>query len=180
MKRNRNMDRGFVQIYTGNGKGKTTAALGLVLRAAGWGYRSYVGQFMKGQHYGELDGMKRLGDLVVIDLFGRKEFIHVGKEPAAEDVEMARRALESCRLAMNSGRFRIVVLDEVNVAVYFNLITEQDVLDLLNEKPGEVELVLTGRYAPDSFVERADLVTEMREVKHYYEKGVEARSGIEK
>jgi cob(I)alamin adenosyltransferase len=173
--------RGTVQVYTGNGKGKTTAALGIALRAAGWGMRTYVGQFMKGQRYGELEAIRtRLKSLITIEQFGKKSFLHVGRKPSKRDLELARKALESCRRAMVSGDYDLVILDEVNVAVFFKLIGEEDVHALLDARPGDVEVILTGRYAPESFLERADLVTEMREVKHYYAAGIEARRGIER
>jgi cob(I)alamin adenosyltransferase len=172
--------RGYIQVYTGNGKGKTTAALGLALRAAGNGLRTYIGQFMKGQRYGELAAAKKLAPLVTIEQFGRRTFLHVTKDPDPEDVRRARYGLERCLAAMLSGRYDIVVLDEVNVAVFFNLLTVREVLDVLDEKPAAVELVLTGRYAPSAVVRRADLVTEMKERKHYFVKNVPARRGIEK
>jgi cob(I)alamin adenosyltransferase len=172
---------GYIQVYTGNGKGKTTAALGLALRAAGHGMRTYIGQFLKGRPTGELEAVKRLSPLVVIEPFGRREFIHVAEGgPDDEDIERARRGLVKCLEAMLSGDFRIVVLDEVNTAAHLRILAEQDVLDLLARKPAGVEVVLTGRYAPASFLARADLVTEMKDVKHYYERGVKAREGIEK
>jgi cob(I)alamin adenosyltransferase len=172
--------QGYIQVYTGNGKGKTTAALGLALRAAGSGVRTYIGQFMKGQHYGELDAVKKLFPLVTIEQFGRKTFLHVTKPAPPGDVRRARRGLERCLAAMLSGRYDIVVLDEVNVAVFFHLLTIREVLDVLDEKPAVVELVLTGRCAPPAFIRRADLVTEMKERKHYYRSNVPARTGIEK
>lgn len=173
--------QGCVQIYTGNGKGKTTAALGLALRAAGHGMRTYIGQFLKGQPSGEIEAAARLTPLIVIEQFGRKEFIRVTEGgPEDEDVDRARRGLRKCLESMLSGDFRIVVLDEVNTAVYFKILTEQDVLDFLAQKPAGVEVVLTGRYAPPSFLEKADLVTEMKDVKHYGDRGVKAREGIEK
>jgi cob(I)alamin adenosyltransferase len=172
--------RGYIQVYTGNGKGKTTAALGLALRAAGNGFRTYIGQFMKGQRYGELAAVKKLAPLVTIEQFGRRTFLHVTTNPDPEDIRRARSGLERCLAAMLSGRYDIVVLDEVNVAVFFNLLTVGEVLDVLDEKPAAVELVLTGRYAPPAFLRRADLVTEMKERKHYYVKNVPARRGIEK
>ncbi|HYA49227.1 MAG TPA: cob(I)yrinic acid a,c-diamide adenosyltransferase [Burkholderiales bacterium] len=171
---------GYVQVYTGNGKGKTTAALGLALRAAGHGMRTYVGQFLKGRPTGEIEAAKRLAPLVVIDQFGRKEFIQVTAGPDDEDVDRARAGLAKCRQAMLSGEFRIVVLDEVNTAVHLKILAEKDVLDLVAEKPPDVELVLTGRYAPPALVEKADLVTDMTELKHYSDRGVRAREGIEK
>ncbi len=172
--------KGFIQVYTGNGKGKTTAALGLCLRAAGWGYRSYIGQFLKGQDYGELHSIKKFGDLIVIEQFGKKGFIHIEKGPDEEDIKLAKSGLERCMSEMKSGKFRIIVLDEINIAIYFNLISEEEINAFLDEKPEDVEVILTGRYAPQSIIERADLVTEMKEIKHYYQKGIEARKGIEK
>jgi cob(I)alamin adenosyltransferase len=172
--------RGFIQVYTGNGKGKTTAALGLALRAAGSGLRTYIGQFMKGQRCGELASVKKLAPFVTIEQYGRRAFLHVTKTPDPEDVRRARHGLDKCRAAILSGTYDIVVLDEVNVAVFFGLLSEQDVLSLLDEKPPSVELVLTGRSAPSSFIRRADLVTEMKERKHYYRKNVSARRGIER
>jgi cob(I)alamin adenosyltransferase len=172
--------KGYIQIYTGNGKGKTTAALGLALRAAGCGLRTYFGQFLKGQPYGELAAAKKLVPLITIEQFGRKGFVHVTENPDEEDIQRARAGLEKCRRAMLSGRYSLVVLDEVNVALHFRLLKVKDILDLLNRKPADVELVLTGRYAPPGLLRRADLVTEMKEKKHYYNLGVQARSGIEK
>jgi cob(I)alamin adenosyltransferase len=172
--------KGYVQVYTGNGKGKTTAALGLALRAAGRGLRTYVGQFLKGQVYGELAAACKLKPYIIIEQFGRKGFVHVTENPDEEDIRRARSGLRKCRRAMLSGRFSIVVLDEINVALHFRLLEEKDVLGLIERKPAGVELVLTGRYAPPSILRRADLVTEMKDKKHYYARGVRARTGIEK
>jgi len=171
---------GYIQVYTGNGKGKTTAALGLALRAAGRGMRTYFGQFLKGQHYGELDAVKKLSPLIHIERFGREGFLHITEGPDDEDLRRAREGLRKCREAMLSGRFDIVVLDEVNTAVLLKVLTVEDVLGLLDDKPAAVELVLTGRGAPEAVIARADLVTEMKDVKHYYDRGVKARDGIEK
>ena len=172
--------KGYVQVYTGDGKGKTTAALGLALRAAGHGLRSYIGQFLKGQVYGELAAARQLKPLITIEQFGRKGFVHVTENPDEEDIRRARGGLEKCRRAMLSGRFMIIILDEVNVALHFRLLEEKEVHSFLDQKPAEVEVVLTGRYAPPSFLRRADLVTEMKNKKHYYARGVRARAGIEK
>jgi cob(I)alamin adenosyltransferase len=172
--------KGYVQVYTGNGKGKTTAALGLCLRAAGHGLRSYIGQFLKGQAYGELAAARKLKPFVTIEQFGRKGFVHVTANPDEEDVRRARAGLEKCRRAMLSRRFSIVVLDEINVALHFRLLDDKAVHSLLDQKPAEVEVVLTGRFAPPSLLRRADLVTEMKDKKHYYARGVRARVGIEK
>lgn len=172
--------KGYIQVYTGNGKGKTTAALGLALRAAGYGFRSYIAQFLKGQPYGEIEAVKKLGGTIIIEQFGRKGFIHVTENPDEEDIARARRALERSLEVMLSGKFQIIILDEINVALYFNLLSEKEVLDFLAKKPESVEIILTGRYAPTSILRRADLVTEMKERKHYYQKGIRARKGIEK
>ncbi len=172
--------KGYIQVYTGNGKGKTTAALGLALRAAGRGQKIYIGQFLKGQMYGELVSAKKLYPSVIIEQFGRKGFIHVTRDPDREDIERAKRGLKRCLKAMLSRKYRIVVLDEINVAVDLNVLTEAEVHEFLDQRPENVEVILTGRYAPPSFVKRADLVTEMKEKKHYYKKGVTAREGIEK
>lgn len=172
--------KGYVQVYTGGGKGKTTAALGLALRAAGSGLKTYIGQFLKGQNYGELASVKKLSCFITVEQFGRKGFIHVTKNPDEEDFQRAKAGLEKCFKAMKSNKYQIIVLDEVNVAVYFKLLTEKQVHQFLDEKPEGIEVILTGRYAPESFLKRADLVTEMKEIKHYYKKGVQAREGIEK
>lgn len=172
--------KGYIQVYTGNGKGKTTAALGLALRAAGHKQRVYIGQFLKGHLYGELLSVKALSPYITIDQFGRSGFIHVSKNPDEEDIQRAQKGLKKCLNAMLSKKYRIIVLDEINVAIFFKLLAEKDVLEFLSQKPEEVEVILTGRYAPASILKRADLVTEMKEKKHYYRKGVKAREGIEK
>ena len=172
--------KGYIQVYTGNGKGKTTAALGLALRAAGYKHKVYIGQFLKGQEYGELLSAKKLSPYITIEQFGRKGFIHVTKDPDEEDIKRAKRGLKKCLEAMLSLKYRIIILDEINVAVDLNLIAEEEVHEFLDKRPEDVEIILTGRYAPPSFLKRADLVTEMKEKKHYYKKGVKAREGIEK
>jgi cob(I)alamin adenosyltransferase len=174
------MSIGYVQVYTGNGKGKTTAALGLALRAAGHGFRTYIAQFLKAQPTGEIEAAKKLDPLIRIEPFGREGFITVEDGPGDEDIERAKAGLARARQAMLSGEYRIVVLDEVNTAVHFRILPEADVLAFIDLRPAGVELVLTGRYAPESFIDRADLVTEMKEIKHYFAKGVRAREGVEK
>ncbi len=169
---------GLVQIYTGDGKGKTTAALGLALRAAGYGMRTYIGQFMKGQDYGELTGARLLAPYLTIEQYGRPSFVHLHRA-SPEDVRLAHEGLEKARAAMRSGNYAIIVLDEVCVALHFGLLEIEEVLAFLEEKPEGVELVLTGRRAPEELIARADLVTEMREVKHPYRRGIPARKGIE-
>ena len=173
---------GYIQVYTGDGKGKTTAALGLALRAAGRGLRTYFGQFLKGRTTGEALAAAKLAPLLVIEAFGRKGFVIVtdGGAPEDEDVALAEQGLAKCRVAMLSGRYDIVVLDEMCVAVDLKVLSEAKVLEFLDEKPAAVEVVLTGRRATRALLERADLVTEMTERKHYFAKGVRARDGIEK
>jgi cob(I)alamin adenosyltransferase len=172
------LSKGYVQVYTGDGKGKTTAALGLALRASGHGMRSYIGQFMKGQQYGELEAL-RDHPAITIEQYGDPRCIR-RDEVTPEHVAQARRGLERARAAMLSGEYDIVVLDEVNVAIWFGLLAVEEVLAFLGQKPECVEVILTGRRAPQELTDCADLVTEMHEVKHYYAQGVAAREGIER
>jgi len=167
---------GYIQVYTGNGKGKTTAALGLALRALCAGKKVFMGQFIKGMVYSELKAVQWLPGLH-IEQFGRDCFIR--NKPTDEDVRIALQGLERAREVLLGGEYDVIILDEINVALYYRLFTEEAVLALMSEKPHNVELVLTGRYAPEKIVDAADLVTEMKEVKHYYTKGVSARKGIE-
>jgi len=172
------LERGLIQVYTGHGKGKTSAALGLALRAAGHGLRVHIIQFMKGwPHYGELEAVKALPN-ITIKQFGRPDFVDKNN-PDPEDIRLAHEALEEGRRAMLSGEYDIVVLDELNVALDFGLVSLEEVLSLFDRKPPEVELVLTGRRAHPEVVRRADLVTEMLDIKHPYHEGVPARKGIE-
>jgi cob(I)alamin adenosyltransferase len=174
----RQLSRGYVQVYTGDGKGKTTAALGLALRASGHGMRTYIGQFMKGQHYGELEAL-RDHPLITIEQYGDVHCIR-REEVTPEHVAQAHQGLGRAREAMLSGQYDLVVLDEVSVAIWFGLLTVEEVLALLDQRPSHVEVILTGRRAPQELIERADLVTEMQAVKHYYQQGVAARKGIER
>lgn len=173
------LSNGLVQVYTGSGKGKTTAALGLCLRAAGHGLRIYVMQFLKGQTvYGELESARRLAPQLTIEQVGRKSFVIPGRiDP--EDVRIATAALERARALLVSGEYDLVVLDELNCAVDLGLVPLATVVELVRSKPRHTELVLTGRGAPPEIIALADLVTEMREVKHYYNAGQAARVGIE-
>jgi cob(I)alamin adenosyltransferase len=169
---------GKVHVYTGDGKGKTTAALGLALRAAGHGRKVLVVQFMKGDiEYGELRAAKNVPGITIVQ-FGRPEFVDK-KAPAPEDIEGARKALAFAREAMAKKECDVLILDEVNVAVDFGLVGAKEVLEVLRSRPGGIEVVLTGRDAPKEFIEHADLVTEMRKVKHPYDKGLKCREGIE-
>ncbi len=169
---------GLVQVYTGEGKGKTTAALGLVLRAAGWQLRSYIVQFMKHQLTGEQRSLHLLAPYVTFEQFGRPGFLQQG-QITPEDAALAREGLEHARAALLSGQYDLLVLDEANTAVSFGLLTEEDLLALIEAKPEHVELVLTGRGASAGVIARADLVTRMVEEKHPYRRGVGARRGIE-
>jgi cob(I)alamin adenosyltransferase len=170
-------DRGYVHVYTGNGKGKTTAALGLALRAAGAGYSVYIAQFIKSERYSEVAILERFTPEVKCRQFGRGCWLR--GEPSQMDTDLAQQALETVRVILESADYRVVVLDELITALYFKLVELQQILDLVVAKPDSVELVLTGRYAPEALIHAADLVTEMREVKHYYQQGVLARKGIE-
>jgi cob(I)alamin adenosyltransferase len=172
------LEKGMVQVYTGNGKGKTSAAFGLALRAIGRGLKVYIIQFIKGGFdYGELYIADKLPNLK-LKAFGRGKFV-TEKPPAKEDVKLAEEALKLAEETVKSGEYDIVILDEINVALNLKLIKTEKVIELIKKKPKHVELILTGRYAPDEIIEAADLVTEMREVKHPYNKGFQARKGIE-
>jgi cob(I)alamin adenosyltransferase len=172
--------KGYIQVYTGNGKGKTTASLGLAVRAAGHGLRTVIIQFMKGWiDYGELNGVKMLSPFVEIHQAGRDTFVE-RKNPDPEDVRLAREGWELAKAVVLGRKADIVVLDEINCAVDFGLLPLLEILDLLHRKPDGMEIVLTGRGAPEEIVAIADLVTEMREIKHYYGKGIDARVGIER
>ena len=172
------MERGLVQVYTGNGKGKTTAALGLALRAAGNGLKVLIVQFMKGTASGELEAAQRLSPFLTIIKAGREGFIFKGEiDPV--DLKLAEEGFLLAKKAIEDREYDIVILDEINMAVDFGLIPLSDLLQLVDSKPVTVELVLTGRNAKPELLEKADLVTEMVERKHYYAKGVPARKGIE-
>lgn len=170
--------KGYLQVYTGDGKGKTTAAMGLAIRAAGSGKKSYIGQFMKGQKYGESQFFEKI-EPIEIEQFGESRCIR--KEEVSDEYKSKTKAgLLRCREKMLTGDYDLVILDEINVSIWFGLIDEKDVLDFIKDRPDNVELIFTGRYAPETVIEKADLVTEMRCIKHYFDKGVNAREGIEK
>ncbi len=170
--------QGLVQVYTGSGKGKTTAALGLGLRAAGHGFRVHVIMFMKGQiKYGELEAVKRLPNFT-IRMFGRPEFVD-RHNPDPRDIRFAEEALRHAKEIMDGGEVDFLILDEVNCAIDWGLITEDSVIDLINNRPPQMELVLTGRYARPAIMKLADLVSKIIEVKHPYQKGISARRGVE-
>lgn len=170
-------ERGTVQVYTGSGKGKTTAALGAALRAVGHGKRVVMIQFLKGRLYGELTAADQIEGLT-IEQFGRDEFVDP-KNPAPVDVELAQKGWARVHEMVRDEKLDMLILDEVNVAVSFGLIPLPEVIELIKNKPPRLELILTGRYAPDEMIELADTVTEMHEVRHHYQKGIRARKGIE-
>lgn len=173
------LTKGLVQVYTGNGKGKTTASLGLSLRAVGHDLKVYVIQFMKGStDYGELETAKRLAPNLTIEQVGRSTFVS-RDDPDPLDRRMAVDGFALARRIVLSGEYDLVVLDEINCVVDFGLVPFEDLKALVRDKPDHTELVLTGRCAHPGIVEIADLVTEMREVKHYYNTGEPARVGIE-
>jgi cob(I)alamin adenosyltransferase len=172
------MRKGYVQVYTGDGKGKTTAALGLAFRAAGAGFRVFIAQFIKKGKYSEHKALERFADLITVRQFGHG-FILKGQATEA-DIAAARAGLGEIGEAIRSGSYDVVIVDEVNVALYYRLIDVEDVLGWIHAKPSTVELVLTGRNADERVIAEADLVTEMKEIKHYYQRGVKARVGIEK
>jgi cob(I)alamin adenosyltransferase len=171
------MRKGYVQVYTGNGKGKTTASLGLALRAAGAGLKVFIAQFIKEERCSEHLMLARIGDMITYRQYGRGL---IRGAPAPEDIAAAREGMRDVGDAVRSGSYDVVILDEINVAVFMGLISVEEVLGLIRGRAAGVELVLTGRNAHDAVMEEADLVTEMRGIKHYYEKGVKARRGIEK
>jgi len=172
-------EKGLVLVFTGNGKGKTTAALGTVLRAAGHNLKIFVLFFLKGDYaYGEYATLARLPN-VTLASFGMRQFIYKKKGVSAEEKAEAQAALAAAREAVTSGNYDLVVLDEINMSVYFNLISADDVLNLIKNKTPRTELILTGRNADPKVIDAADLVTEMVNIKHPYEKGIQARKGIE-
>jgi cob(I)alamin adenosyltransferase len=169
----------MIQVYTGSGKGKTTAALGLAMRALGHGLKVYIIQFMKGNiRYGEVETAQQLSPNIVIKQMGRETFVD-RDNPDRIDIELAQKAFQLARDVVGSGKYDIVVLDEINVAVDYGLISLEALLNLMDSKPEHVELILTGRDAKSEVIERADLVTEMVEVKHYYREGTHSRKGID-
>jgi len=170
--------RGYTQVYTGNGKGKTTAAIGLAVRAAGAGIKVFIAQFIKMGDYSEIKALKRFSDLITVEQFGLGRFTN-GK-PSREDIEAARAGLERVKSVLISDEFKIIILEEANVAAMLGLFPVQELLKLIIDKPYDKELVITGRGASPRIIENADLVTEMKDIKHYYQKGVRARVGIEK
>ncbi|TKG91531.1 cob(I)yrinic acid a,c-diamide adenosyltransferase [Puteibacter caeruleilacunae] len=169
--------KGFVHAYTGNGKGKSTAAFGLAMRAVGAGKRVFVAQFVKEMKYSEITCIEQYLPQIETKQFGLGCFIR--KEPSVEDIQAARQGFEEVVGIVKDDRYDIVILDEVFIALYFQLLTEEDIIELIKAKPERMELVLTGRYATEPILAMCDLVTEMKEVKHYYTQGVLSRKGID-
>jgi len=170
--------KGYVQIYTGNGKGKTTASLGLCLRAAGAGLKVFIAQFLKQGDYSEIKALSRFSDLIRIEQFGLDRFVK--GRPTEEEIQAAQKGIQKVNTAMLSGDYDLIVVEEGNVAAAIGLFGVDELLKLIARKPDSLELVITGRGAAPEVIEKADLVTEMKAIKHYYEKGVAARVGIEK
>ena len=171
------LKKGIVHVYTGPGKGKTTAALGLGLRAAGAGFKVHMLQFMKGRRYSEIGSIEKIPNFT-ISQHGRDEF--VSKENTEQiDIDLAQKGFEQAKKIVKNNEYDMVILDEINVAVDYNLIPVDDVLKLIEEKPEKLELVLTGRDAHPEIVKVADLVTEMLEIKHPYQQGVIGRKGVD-
>jgi cob(I)alamin adenosyltransferase len=174
-------EKGIIIVYTGKGKGKTTAALGIVLRAVGHGYKVGMIQFIKGEwYYGELTSSKRLEPEFELIAAGRG-FVGIidDDHPIGDHQKAARDAIEVAKQKIASGNYDIMILDEINYAAKLNLISQQDILDIISAKPEKTSLVLTGNYVPEAIMAAADLVTEMREIKHPYQKGIKAKKGID-
>ncbi len=169
--------QGQIHIYTGNGKGKTTAALGLAIRAVGAGKKVFFAQFVKGKSYSEIKFVEKYVPSITLKQYGLGCFIV--KDPTLQDLEAARKGLTEVLSIIKSDKYDVIVLDEANIAMHYKLFSVEELIDIISNKREETEIIITGRYAPDKLIQMADLVTDMREVKHYYNKGIEARKGIE-
>jgi cob(I)alamin adenosyltransferase len=170
--------QGYTHVYTGDGKGKTTAALGLALRAAGAGLNVYIAQFLKKGTYSEISALERFADRITLEQFGLGRFIK--GNPRAEDIEAAAEGLKAVKGCLAAAKHQLIILDEANVAVNCGLFSANELLEIIDLRPENMELVITGRGAFPEIIERADLVSEVKSVKHYYKNGVKARIGIEK
>ncbi len=173
------LKQGFVHVYTGNGKGKSTSAVGQAARAAGHGLKIYILQLMKDFPYGEIKALEHLKENIEVEQVCKDDWVFKKQLPPEEEKAKALKALNTTKDKMLSGKYDIIILDEAIVSIYFKLIDENVVIELIKSKPSEVELIITGRYCPQSIIDLADLVSEMKEIKHYYNKGVLARKGIE-
>jgi len=171
------VEKGYIHVYTGPGKGKTIAALGLGLRAIGAGFKVHMIQFMKGRRYSELDALENIPNFT-ISQYGRDEFVSKEK-PKQIDIDLAKKGFLHAKNIIKNGKFDLIILDEINVAVDYNLIPLKDLIKVIEVKPEKLELVLTGRYAHPEIVKIADVVTEMLEIKHPYQQGITARKGID-
>ncbi len=169
--------KGYIQVYTGDGKGKTTAAFGLALRAVGAGKKVFIAQFIKGKPYSEIDAVHKYIPAIKVKQYGLDCFIY--NQPTPADIQAARKGLAEVAEIIAAGKYDMIVLDEVCIALYYNIFPISDVVKILTSKPEKTEIIVTGRYAPNEIISIADLVSEIREIKHYYSKGVEARKGIE-
>lgn len=172
------LSQGMIQVYTGDGKGKTTCALGLALRAVGQGFKVYMIQFLKGRETGEAQAAARLAPELTLRYCGRPGLVNL-RSPAPEDLALVKEAWDLARQVITAGEYDLVILDEINLVLTHNLVPLDEALEVLRKRPPRVEVVLTGRQAPPKLIALADLVTEMRPIKHYYQAGVKSRRGIE-
>lgn len=170
--------KGYIQVYTGNGKGKTTAALGVAMRTIGAGGKVFIGQFLKSGNYSEIKILKKFKEQVTVEQYGLGRFVK--GSPAQEDIDAGRDGYNRVVQIIEKGEYGLVIIDEGNVAVQYNIFSEKELLNIFNKKPDHVEIIVTGRGATQKVIEKADLVVEMKEIKHYFQKGVKARIGIEK
>jgi cob(I)alamin adenosyltransferase len=170
--------RGLVMVITGNGKGKTTAAFGQALRAVGQGYKVFIAQFMKGRDYGEYVAAEKYLPRLTIRRFGLDSFV-MRDNPAPVDIALARQGFDMVKKMVASGKYNMIILDEINVAVDFKLVPLEDIMDLIRNKPPALDLILTGRYAAKEILKLADTISEVKEIKHHYAAGIKDRAGIE-
>lgn len=170
--------KGYIHVYTGEGKGKTTSALGLAIRTAGAGKKVFIGQFLKSGDYSEMNALKKMADQITVEHYGLGRFVKGC--PSSEDIEAGRKGYLRVTQILEKGDHDLVILDEGNIAVKYHIFSEQEMLDLLEKKPDHVEVVITGRGAAQAVMDKADLVIEMKAIKHYFQAGVKARVGIEK
>lgn len=171
------MSKGYVHVYTGNGKGKTTSVIGIMVRAAGAGKKIYFGQFMKQGDYSEIKVLQERFPEITLEQYGGR--LLLDKESEATDIAIAQEGIKRAKEALHSGKYDMVVLDEVNIVVFLEQVQLEQLIELIENRPENVELVLTGRYANEKIIEMADLVSEIQQVKHYFNNGVQARLGIE-
>lgn len=173
------LKKGYTHIYTGNGKGKTSAAIGLAIRAAGFGLKTYIACFMKEFPYSEFTALKKFAGQIDIEPFGKDDFVFRKEYPIGEELYAIKKGLDFAKENMLSGKYDIIILDEICVCHYFKIFSAEEIIEFIKKKPDTIELILTGRYCPEELYQYADLITEMKEVKHYYYSGVNARKGIE-